>query len=68
MVSHLIKKLEDWNAEFRKQHDTVWELIEDEQEMIEHERSVYDKHDEKVTLLVLSRQELALEEEEAVST
>ena len=26
MVSHLFKKLDDWDAEFRKQHDIVLDL------------------------------------------
>ena len=65
MISCLVKKLENWDAEFRKQHNIVLDLIEDESESMEQEQSIYNKHDKKVTHLSLRLQEPALEDEEA---
>ena len=63
----IVKKLEeDWDVDFKKQHDIVLYLTKDEQETMEDEQSMYDEHDEKVSLLSFCLQELALEEEEAV--
>ena len=65
MVSCLVKKLDDWDSEFRKQHDVVLDLTEDESDAIEREQSIFDEHDETVTQLSLRLQVLGLEEEEA---
>ena len=48
LISHLVKKLEDWDAEFRKQHDVVLHLTEYDM-AIEREQAVFDEHDKKVT-------------------
>ena len=39
-ISCLIKKLEDWDAEFKKQHNIVLDFIEDESKMMEQEQSI----------------------------
>ena len=65
MVSSLIKTLEDWDAEFRKQHNVVLDLTEDESDAIKWEQSIFDEHDEKVTQLSLHLQVLGLEGKEA---
>ena len=68
MVSCLIKKLEDWDAKFRKLHNVVLDLTEDESDGIEWERSIFDEHDEKVTQLSVRLQVLGYEEEEEVES
>ena len=65
LVSRLVKKLENWDAEFRKQHDVVLDLTEEDTTAIEREQAVFDEHDEKVTQLSLRLQVLGLEESEA---
>ena len=64
-MSRLVKKLEDWDAKFRKQRDVILDLTEEDTTTIEREQAVFDKHDEKVTQLSLCLQVLGLEESEA---
>lgn len=65
MVSRLVKKLEDWDAEFRKHHDVILDLTEEDTTAIEREQAIFDEHDEKVTQLSLRLQVLGLEDSEA---
>ena len=63
LISHLIKKLEEWDAEFKKQHYIILGLIEDEEEMIEQEQGVYGECDEKVTIFSVRLQGLTEQED-----
>ena len=67
MVLCLVKKQEDWDAEFRKHHHAVLDLTEEDTAAIEREQAIFDEHDEKVTQLSLRLQVLGLEEEEVES-
>ena len=49
MIQHLVNKLEDWSAEFKKQHGVILDLMDDEEETTEREQAVYDEYDKKVT-------------------
>ena len=62
LVSCLVKKLEDWDAEFRKQHDVVLDVTEQESGAIEQEQKVFDEHNEKVIQLSLRLLLLGLQE------
>ena len=48
LVSRLVKKLEDWYAEFRKQHDIVLDLTEEDTTEIEREQAVFDEHKKRL--------------------
>ena len=63
MIPHLIKKLEEWGTEFKKQHNIVLDLMDDEEEAMEQEQAVFDEYDEKITLFSLRLQKLASKEE-----
>ena len=62
LVSRLVKKFEDWDGEFRKQHDVVLDITEEDTTAIEREQAVFDKHDEKIIQISLCLQVLGLEE------
>ena len=64
LISRLAKKLEDWNTEFKKQHYTILDLIEEEEEeTIAQEQAVLDEYDEKVTSFSFRLEELKQEDE-----
>ena len=55
-IQRLIRKFESLDAEFRKHHYTIVELLEDE--AVDEEQATFDDHDEKITDLVERLQQL----------
>ena len=53
LVPQLIKKIEDWDAEFKLHHQTILDLVDEEQhETLEQEYPNYNEYDDRVTMLL----------------
>ena len=54
LIPELIKKIETSDAEFKRHHQAILDLLDEDQETLEKEYEIYDVYDEKVTMITLS--------------
>ena len=59
LVPHLIKKISHWDVEFKLHHQTILDLVDEEQhETLEQEYAIYNEYDNKVAMITLRLQQL----------